>query len=91
MTLSTSKAIATRTQRLSEAFSRENGRLPTVEELGALYSAEMREIASRSSRNKVGTGGFAHTKRTNPQALKEWQDKGRQNRVKKNQESTQKS
>ncbi len=83
MTQATQKAILTRTRRLSEAFLAEYGRRPTVDEINDLYSAEMRAIAEKSSRNKEGRGGFAATKQQDPELLKQWQDKGRANRVKK--------
>lgn len=83
MTEQTQKAIVTRTKRLSVQFKAEHGREPTIDELNALYSAEMKQAANKSSRNSAGTGGFALLKKQNPELLKEIQEKGRRNRVKK--------
>lgn len=74
----TAKAIATRTRRLSAAFQAEQGREPTVDELNELYRAEMREIASKSSRNKHGKAYFAQLKESDPDALKNISSKGGQ-------------
>lgn len=70
------KSIATRTHRLSEAFFSEHGRQPTIAELNELYSTEMRNIASKSSRNNAGTGGFAKLSKENPEKFKEITSKG---------------
>lgn len=70
------KAILTRTKRLSEAFQVEHDRIPTVEELSALYSEEMRRTAAKSSRNNAGTGGFAKLSKENPEKFKEVTSRG---------------
>lgn len=55
----TQKAVNTRIERLTRLFNIQHGRSPSMEEIQALYSAEMRHIGSKSSRNAKGTGGFA--------------------------------
>ncbi len=70
------KAILSRTRRLSEAFQVEYGRIPTIAELNIMYSEEMRRIASKSSRNAAGTGGFAKLSKEDPEKFKEQTSKG---------------
>ena len=59
MNASRAKATQTRLKRLTLKFNETFGRDPTVDELNALYSQEMRDIAAKSSRNRNGTGLFS--------------------------------
>lgn len=75
MNSSRAKAIITRTQRLSEQFKQRNGRMPTLEELGILYSMEMSNMARTS--NKPGQQGyFAQVSKKNPELFKQHSAKG---------------
>ena len=57
MTPRYARSIITRTKRLSEQFSRENGRTPTIAELNDLYQAEMAKMGAKS--NRKTPRGFA--------------------------------
>lgn len=73
---SRSKATQTRLRNLREKFQVTNGRFPTEEELILYYKQEMQRVASLSSRNSKGTGGFAFLAKTNPEYLRQITSKG---------------
>lgn len=73
---SRSKAIQTRMDNLSKKFQEDWGRIPSPTELNLLYKDDMRRIASMSSRNNKGTGGFNYLMRTDPEYLRQITSKG---------------